>query len=1100
MSAKVGRKVAQSNQNGEASKSGSHVGFTSIATDVAIAPAAASAVAAAVTSTPPAPPHITDNLTSLSDILRRQATHTYHELTTFMSSLSNSSKSDNEKKRTFLELLVALRENFVRLYVVAKWARSAEAVQTLIDLFAWLRQQNQAITNGLVQLGSLKQALVSAKVPNPDISTALEVLVKGSPQLPTHGFLPEEKLSPQFILVTLHRLNVAISTRMALEPDLPPPFYSYTVKDGRATFTVPGSFQCAVSLSDDKIGEALEGGSFFLVDFRLGFRSLDSKLVPAINSLPPATFRHLERFANFELAKRGLSGLYRLLHEYALFCKLYTLHRQLLQLRMGLWRGHMTHTYNAERCFIVITYWLKRKAPKSTIEIGKFGSDELGFRWIKEGQLYTSHGLSLAQDDGTIEIEGLIRRVISLHVELAIRAIQQQLVDTVENADKFCTVVYGASQLVLGVSHTRSVIYSIDLLSGDGYFKNPTPLMNSAARQINSDPKNAFLGLLRLRLEIQEKELGSVLSTTGWQYVEAVKIDQEVLVSSDQPATVSLSANLEYLKNKSLAPQLLSLRFYRRKEWPREWFLAVAVPGFSTKLQFWVTRLRSSQGAWVVLFAGSVEPPVKGQSQYSYFSLLELADVSTFALVRHLMVKELTDRGCRMKQLDGDDKEVIRFVKGIEAEAGIEPLDSSSLVYLALLSNMYLFSIPNARDSLVLVASIDSHVLTIRILGKLHSELKLDSATSYIASSVNGTSINLDRKSGVFTVANSTDLTERWARPSNRDEKKEGSSSGSPSPPGAFPATENSSSLFDSSGSASGLLSDSLSVLRRLSALLSLLQLVGRDPELTLKEVSLDRVSFQYGSSIDESITLQVAASQGSESIKIEMPPDNPHRLCFHRLGDILGDGFSHRRVAELVTYLKLTLPLYRTYLLLTESNRQVLDKFNEENNKPEVSAQDMQLTPNRGYSLSLYRAEMLKVLYYRTIDKKVDKKLKYERFRSNLKVELRHRYNKLSLRGSVYVVSVDDPYSRMIPSGTSPGYHGTSPGAVVSTVDDTVRNLQIKVGSMMGQYFSGDKTIPVGKESSVVCLKNGVACDYKCVGQVVRFLHERMQEALFSD
>ncbi|QPG74230.1 hypothetical protein FOA43_001555 [Brettanomyces nanus] len=1075
------------------------------------------------TTSAPYIPHITDNLTSLNVVLRRQALYTFHELSIFLKSLESSTLSDNEKKRSFLELLVKFRQNFLRLYVISKWAQRSLSVQTLIDLFAWLRQQSQTISGALTQLGTMKQSMVSAKIPNPDISTALEVLVKGRPQLPAHGFLKEVKLTPRLILRTLKRLNVAISTRLALQENLPSTFYNYTVKDGRATFKVAGCFQCAISIADDNLKEQTDSADvpssasftspFYLMDFKLGFRSKDTKLVPAITALPAGTFRHLERFADFQLAHHGLSGLYRLLHEYALSCKLYTLHRQLLQLRVGLWRSHMVHTYDAERCFIVITYWLKRKAPRSTIEIGKLGSDELGFRWIKEGRLYKSHGLKLSQEDGSIDIEGLVRKVIALHIELAVSAIQQGVFDTVESADKFCTL-YGGSQLVLGVNHTRTVIYSIDPLSGDGYFQNPTPLMNAIARQINSDPRNTFLGLLRLRLETQKQELAGILKTTGWQHIPAVKLGAAALLVSEgindsngstynstgtrtMSAHPIMAANLEFLKNKAVAPQLLSLEFYRRREWPREWFLAVAVPGYSTRPQFWVSKVRSSQGNWTVDWSCSIEPPAKGHSHYSYFSLIDLAKVSTSKLVCYLIVQELTDEGCQIKSLDKNDSEVNEFVEKIQGGKGTGEISS-----LLLLSNKSLFAIPNARDSLVLVALIDDQKLTIRIYGKLQSSLALDATSSNIASSVEGTSINLNRESGLFIVETVVNLTERFG---SGDRKS--ASEGSPATSGAI---ENFSSTADSplgegNITSRGILSDSLSVLKQLSGLLSLLQLVGRDSELKLLDVSLDKVSFQYGSSGSESISLQVipSTSHSSDAVFIEMPENNPHQLCLRHLINMVSSDFSYRKVGELITYLKLTLPLFKTYIDLTDDNKKIAKEFSDANDGPDISVDNVKLTPDHGYSLSLYHFELMKVLYYKTISKKVDKKQKFERFRYNLKVELRHRYNKLSLRGSVYLISLDDPYIRLGGAGSAVSANsiqlgtGASPTSSPAT-DEPIRTLQSKILNTLGQYFSGDRPID-GATSSVVCLKNAVACDYKSVAAVLQFLHKKMEEVIYQ-
>ncbi|GMG46449.1 unnamed protein product [Ambrosiozyma monospora] len=141
-------------------------------------------------------PHISANMTPLDVVLKRQSQYTYKQLKEFIKTLRSSTSTDNLKKKQFLDLLVQIRENFIRLYVLSKWARNSHSIEKLIDLFVWLREQNQAITNALMTIGSINQQLVSAKLPNPDLTTALEVLIKGRPQLPTYDFIPAKPLNP----------------------------------------------------------------------------------------------------------------------------------------------------------------------------------------------------------------------------------------------------------------------------------------------------------------------------------------------------------------------------------------------------------------------------------------------------------------------------------------------------------------------------------------------------------------------------------------------------------------------------------------------------------------------------------------------------------------------------------------------------------------------------------------------------------------------------------------------------------------------------------------------------------------------------------------
>lgn len=1128
---------------------------------------------------PPSLPHVTDNRTPLSDALRRQAQYTYRELSTFMKSLESSSVSDNEKKRKFLDLLVSLRENFIRLYVISKWARDATEIQKLIDLFAWLRDQGQAITNALGQLGNMKQSLVSAKVPNPDISTALEVLVQGRPQLPTHSFLPAEKVPQELILDTLRRLDIAISVKMALatNQDLPRQFYNYEVRDGRVIMDVHGSFECALSLASDAAPGAgsLSELPFCLVDFKLGFRTENLKIVLSKTALPQQTFVHLERVANMELARGGLVGLYELLHEYALSCKLFMLHRQLLKLRMGLWRGHLSHSYSAERGIIVISYWLKRRGASSRIEIGRVRAAEgekmekggvrdgvksgvrdgvkngvkggvknavndavkntvnnspngiqnsvdavnndtkriktpgtacgstLGLRWVRENKACDLRGVELGGADGSIDVERVIRQIIGIHIDDELKELRSKLVASIENAERFCHIQQ--HDLVFDVNHRRTVIYNISLLSGQGYFQHPTPGMARVVSQINRNPAdNAFVGLLRLRLLTQDQDLGTVLSATGWAPVPGIQMSLQ---------ESGLDADLSQLKNASLAPQLAAVRFFARNGWPRGFFLAAAVFGFSTRPQFWICQLSSCQGCWKVLWAGSVHlPPKIDQSQqFSFAGLDHLAGICTSKLVCHLIVNELREMHCNVKRLHPEtDRAAADFVRRV-AGGTVDRRDASQSVLL--LGNRSLFAIPGVRDSLLLVASIDaSSTLRVAVHGRLCDTSRLGTLAHSLngISSISGlashsTSVNLDQDTRIFTIRSTMNLKERWL-------SHDRANSASDTPPGSLSDPDDAPAL------ASTILAAPLTVLRQLSGLLSLFQLVGSDPQLKLRAVTLDKVCFQYGENANESITLKLkprtaipdtpdadlprGLGSSNESVSIELADGNPHLLCVPRLKQLVSAGFNYEKIRMLIVYLMLTLPLYRVHASLLKLRNDQLDRFNEKNADPAVPVSKMQMFPSLGFTLSLYQMEMMRILYYKLIAKKGDKKQKLQRLVCGLGIQLKHRHNRMSLNGSVYLITLSSPLDST--SSNSPSSQSTSSSTISDSSDLSVHTALMGISRFMNQYFSGEKQIPVKSSASdgelpVVYLKTGLVCKSVYLEQIVNFLHAKMLEA-FAD
>ncbi|GMF58123.1 unnamed protein product [[Candida] boidinii] len=151
--------------------------------------------------------------------------------------------------------------------------------------------------------------------------------------------------------------------------------------------------------------------------------------------------------------------------------------------------------------------------------------------------------------------------------------------------------------LIFNTSANKTVKFGIDKLSGEVYFQNPTPLINVISLQMNYDHKNIAIKLLMLRLETQLSELSAMLLATGWIKVDVVKLtNNEVL---------KLGINDKQLKAKNLINQLISLQFYRRREWPANWFLTCCVPGFSSNVQWWMTKIKSSAGQWSI---NSFEP------------------------------------------------------------------------------------------------------------------------------------------------------------------------------------------------------------------------------------------------------------------------------------------------------------------------------------------------------------------------------------------------------------------------------------------------------------------------------------------------------------
>ena len=148
---------------------------------------------------PPEIAHVTYGYMPLSILLSRLAQKTHVGLTTTIMDLAqmpipastingNSSQittlDDNSaenirKKDRFLKFLDNAHTELTKALIITNWSRRSEEVNKIIDLRNHLFNQKLCYENCLDQLGALKRNLLGARLPNPDLKTALEVLTTG---------------------------------------------------------------------------------------------------------------------------------------------------------------------------------------------------------------------------------------------------------------------------------------------------------------------------------------------------------------------------------------------------------------------------------------------------------------------------------------------------------------------------------------------------------------------------------------------------------------------------------------------------------------------------------------------------------------------------------------------------------------------------------------------------------------------------------------------------------------------------------------------------------------------------------------------------------
>ncbi|KAL2802275.1 mediator complex subunit MED14-domain-containing protein [Aspergillus granulosus] len=326
--------------------------------------------------------------------------------------LGNQSPENVRKKLRALEFAQNKRGEFIKLLVLSQWSRQAADVSKLIDIQNFIRAQHQSFAGALQWMGDMKRDLVRAQIANPDLRTALEVLSKGEiVSMPDLGYRPSKALTPKSTLRKLRKINRIISARLALHDDIPLPFQTYRVHDGRVTFIVPGEFELDLSIGEEDIVS-----QFFFVDIRFLFNSSSS--IPA-----GRMFSELDLKINDTLRTSGLNGCFNWLHGLVLTNKINILTKQAADLARGLWsnvlRIELLHRT------LVLQYWASKPGTKSWLEIGVRRSDRtrgssdhqspsLGLRWMRDGQEVDSGDIEFDKDN--LSAESLLRSVIALHI------------------------------------------------------------------------------------------------------------------------------------------------------------------------------------------------------------------------------------------------------------------------------------------------------------------------------------------------------------------------------------------------------------------------------------------------------------------------------------------------------------------------------------------------------------------------------------------------------------------------------------------------------------------------------------------------------------
>ncbi|KOS21115.1 Mediator of RNA polymerase II transcription subunit 14 [Escovopsis weberi] len=452
----------------------------------------------------------------------------------------DASAENIRKKAALLHFAHDMHSKWVKALVIMEWSRKAAKVSKLIDLKFLLDQQRIVFDAALDHAINVKRDLTYARMPSPDLKTALQTLSTGTaPYMPDLQYIEPPPLTPDVQLKWINELNTLLSLRLNLEDyeKIPFHFRTYEISSGRVTFKVPGEFEVDLTIADEDFEK-----QFWFLDFRYAF-------APAASSLPESLRGHLEGCVNDALAKDGLTGCYQFLHEFVLTSKINELKRQALQLSRSSWFGSLkVEPLNRA---LAVQYWTSRNQStglKSWILVAVHSrrkqdgrhdpktSSRLVAKWYRDNKEVKDVELEL--DASHLSAETLLKTVIGRHIEHVLASIYDRLLTAPRFQKREAGMTLrisetdpGASALSVQVGCRGTVSLMIEHTTGVFSVKPNSKFSFHHELQLNNGKNPAEDGmncLENVRCGIAEDELVRSATSMGWFVRKGVMSAEEL--------------------------------------------------------------------------------------------------------------------------------------------------------------------------------------------------------------------------------------------------------------------------------------------------------------------------------------------------------------------------------------------------------------------------------------------------------------------------------------------------------------------------------------------------------------------------------------------
>lgn len=593
-------------------------------------------------STPPPIPHVEINQVSLSLLIRNLTVFTMKEISQYMKTNEhvNPQEPGSARKLRFLHLIIFMRNQFLKLYVLIKWCRTIKNnnFHTMIDLLNWFRVANAQVNDCIWALKSNVTAMSNAKLPNADLVTALEILSLGRTNLPVHNFRmsgeddPEavaggmKKIPPKLVLHRLRDLNLAVSLKIALI-DFPSQFQNYVIKNGRIYITVAEEFEIQLATIDCH-------SPLFFVDLRFLFTD---------RNLPLNKLR-TEKVINELLFKsaKPLVALHNFLHKYVLTLQLYMIHAELQDMESGgkFTDGNLVHRYDSKKSTISIKYWIHSKlGQRARIVIGvEKATESLVLKW--NNPIATQSRMPVTYTNILKNLESVLDEIMFNHSYL-IRA--DLLAKGVFEEDEESPDVL-LFQVPTTCFSVAPIQLKIDLLRGVFYFKNPTALLLKYVGQINraENAEELTKVLHRLKLEKISHILRNMFEKTGWMCSRVIKLDHPI---ESQAASKDS-------KDALLQDDI----FIRLPNWLANWYLILTVISSDSSciVEKRIGKVASIKGKWQLIYLGKSTVTTSRLETMTYQKVLHLQKTIFHRVVNHMIIDSLNQLNIRNKICSND--------------------------------------------------------------------------------------------------------------------------------------------------------------------------------------------------------------------------------------------------------------------------------------------------------------------------------------------------------------------------------------------------------------------------------------------------------------